>query len=266
MNILYNYIFMPSCVNMYIFTTSLVNVYKCTYNPVLFLLCTKCTYTCSLCVNMYYILLASLQWVYICTYTSPNASRPVLLNEWGPKGPLFKNPSRVFLHIDDLSWLNKIASTIIFGPMVLIVQNCKYLPTTTCGWFYPSNPKSQSHCLLSICIVLFVLAYFCMLFRSTCLWLFSVDNPPRVATEALNIHLVSCILYLVSTCSSVGSPGNYINLICNLLSLTPEIIFKTTTVCPTKVAQSNLAKLRSSQVCWDKINMQGLVKSSMFGD
>ena len=34
-----------------------------------------------------------------------------------------------------------------------------------------------------------------MLFRSTCLWLFSVDNPPRVATEALNIHLVSCILY-----------------------------------------------------------------------
>ena len=105
-------------------------------------------------------LLASLQWVYICTYTSPNASRPVLLDEWGPKGPLFKNPSRGFLHIDDSSWLNKIASTIIFGPMVLIVQNCKYLPTTTCGWFYPSNPKSQSRRLLSICIVLFVLAYF----------------------------------------------------------------------------------------------------------
>ena len=67
-------------------------------------------------------LLAILQWVYICTYTSPNASRPVLLDEWGPKGPLFKNPSRVFLHIDDSSWLNKIASTIIFGPMVLMVN------------------------------------------------------------------------------------------------------------------------------------------------
>ena len=35
-----------------------------------------------------------------------------------------------------------------------------------------------------------------MFFRSTCLWLFSVDNPLRVATEALNIHLVSCILYI----------------------------------------------------------------------
>ena len=34
-----------------------------------------------------------------------------------------------------------------------------------------------------------------MLFRSTCSWHFSVDNPPRVATDALNIHLVSCILY-----------------------------------------------------------------------
>ena len=32
-----------------------------------------------------------------------------------------------------------------------------------------------------------------MLFRSTCLWHFSVDNPPRVATDALNIHLVCCI-------------------------------------------------------------------------
>ena len=35
-----------------------------------------------------------------------------------------------------------------------------------------------------------------MLFRSTCSWPFSVENPLRVATEALNIHLVSCILYL----------------------------------------------------------------------
>ena len=38
-----------------------------------------------------------------------------------------------------------------------------------------------------------------MLFRSTCLWLFSVDNPLRVATEALNIHLVSCILSFIET-------------------------------------------------------------------
>ena len=36
-----------------------------------------------------------------------------------------------------------------------------------------------------------------MLFRSTCSWPFSVENPLRVATEALNIHLVSCILYFL---------------------------------------------------------------------
>ena len=88
---------------------------------------------------------------------------------WGPKGPLFINPSRGFLHIDGSSKLNKIASTIIFGPMVLIVHNCKYFPTTTCGWFYPSNPQSQSRRLLSICIVLFVLAYFvCFLGALAC--------------------------------------------------------------------------------------------------
>ena len=43
-----------------------------------------------------------------------------------------------------------------------------------------------------------------MLFRSTCLWLFSVDNPLRVATEALNIHLVSCILKPVSASAAPG--------------------------------------------------------------
>ena len=41
-----------------------------------------------------------------------------------------------------------------------------------------------------------------MLFRSTCSWPFSEENPLRVASEALNIHLVSCILYLVIKVSS----------------------------------------------------------------
>ena len=39
-----------------------------------------------------------------------------------------------------------------------------------------------------------------MLFRSTCSWPFSEENPLRVASEALNIHLVSCILYCCLFC------------------------------------------------------------------
>ena len=121
------------------------------------------------CVNMYYIYLqASSECIYVHI---PHPTHRVLScsTNGDPKVPFLKTPAVFFLHIDDSSWLNKIASTIIFGPMVLIVQNCKYLPTTTCGWFYPSNPKSQSRRLLSICIVLFVLAYFvCFLGALAC--------------------------------------------------------------------------------------------------
>ena len=111
------------------------------------------------CVNMYYIYLqASSECIYVHI---PHPTHCILSCSTigDPKVPFLKTPAG-FLHIDDSSWQNKIASTIIFGPNVLIVQNCKYLPTTTCGWFYPSNPKSQSRRLLSICIILFVLAYF----------------------------------------------------------------------------------------------------------
>ena len=112
-----------------------------------------------------------------------------------PKVPFFKTPSQGFLYIDDSSCLqNKIAYTIIFGPMVLIVQIVN---------IYPLPPvASFILVILSLNLVVscpyvsyYLYLHIFMLFRSTCLWLFSVDNPPRVATEALNIHLVSCILY-----------------------------------------------------------------------
>ena len=81
------------------------------------------------CVNMHYIYLQASSELYICIYTSLNASRPVLLDDWGPKGPLLKKPQLFFfLHIDGSSWRNKIAYTIIFGPMVLIVQNLNIYP------------------------------------------------------------------------------------------------------------------------------------------
>ena len=79
-------------------------------------------------------------------------------------------------------------------------------PGSTCKFvnIYPqppvasySNPKDSIslspaflYCIMCTCICF-------MLFRSTCSWPFSEENPLRVASEALNIHLVSCILYLV---------------------------------------------------------------------
>ena len=78
-------------------------------------------------------------------------------------------------------------------------------PGSTCTnvYIYPrppvasySNPKDSIssspaflYCIMCTCICF-------MLFRSTCLWPFSEENPLRVASEALNIHLVSCILRL----------------------------------------------------------------------
>ncbi len=77
-------------------------------------------------------------------------------------------------------------------------------PGSTCKFvnIYPrppvasySNPKDSIssspaflYCIMCTCICF-------MLFRSTCSWPFSEENPLRVASEALNIHLVSCILY-----------------------------------------------------------------------
>ena len=76
-------------------------------------------------------------------------------------------------------------------------------PGSTCKFvnIYPrppvasySNPKDSIssspaflYCIMCTCICF-------MLFRSTCSWPFSEENPLRVASEALNIHLVSCIL------------------------------------------------------------------------
>ena len=48
-----------------------------------------------------------------------------------------------------------------------------------------------------------------MLFRSTCSWPFSEENPLRVASEALNIHLVSCILYLVQPLVIASPLGSF---------------------------------------------------------
>ena len=83
--------------------------------------------------------------------------------------------------------------TTIFGPRVHSVNFVYIYPRPPVASY--SNPKvsiSSSpaflYCIMCTCICF-------MLFRSTCSWPFSVENPLRVATEALNIHLVSCILY-----------------------------------------------------------------------
>ena len=82
---------------------------------------------------------------------------------------------------------NKSAWTFLLGPMVHYV-NCKYLPTTILWLVIPNLNLVVSCPHVSYNLYLHTF----MLFRSTCLRLFSVDNSLRVATEALNIHLVSC--------------------------------------------------------------------------
>ncbi len=59
--------------------------------------------------------------------------------------------------------------------------------------------KSLNLVVSCIPVLYYVYCICFMLFRSTCSWPFSEENPLRVASEALNIHLVSCILYLVSS-------------------------------------------------------------------
>ena len=116
--------------------------------------------------------------------------------------PFFIQPCGAF-YLDDWD-KNKSASTFL-----------SLDPGSTCKFvnIYPrppvasySNPKDSIssspaflYCIMCTCICF-------MLFRSTCSWPFSEENPLRVASEALNIHLVSCILYLVcySLCFKVG--------------------------------------------------------------
>ena len=95
-----------------------------------------------------------------CTYvhTSPTAT-----STWrpGPNGPLLCNPPAGF-------FINEPHPKHDRVPV-----------TSHVDCFYPSNPKSQSCHLLSLCIVLLVHAHFYdFLLRH-----FSVDNPPRVATD-----------------------------------------------------------------------------------
>ena len=129
--------------------------------------------------------------VYI-VYNRKHASTMLHGFDWGPKGPLLCCPSRAFYFPTSSQEQEHVYP--LLGPRVHYVKFCIYLPTTTLWLVIPSLNLIVS--CLHVSYYLYLHTF--MLFRSTCLWLFSVDNPLRVATEALNIHLVSCILYLVS--------------------------------------------------------------------
>ena len=129
--------------------------------PVLLHLCTNCTYTWLPCVNMYiYIYLKKPMCCKYVLYLLATLCGD-LLDDWGPNGPHFKNPSQGFFFI---TWRleqvgTRSCSHFISDPWSTLYI-CKFLPMTSVASFYPSNPKSQSRRLLSICIVLLVLAYF----------------------------------------------------------------------------------------------------------
>ena len=119
--------------------------------------------------------------------------RHVLGFEWGPKGPPFyiAQPGHFILRLR----ARTRARDPVLGPRVHIVKIVVYI--------YPqppvaSNPKVSISSSPAFTYRITCTCIFLMLFRSTCSWLFSVDNPLRVATEALNIHLVSCILYMTA--------------------------------------------------------------------
>ena len=135
----------------------------------------------------------------VCTYVHStcrhNCRSPLRPKIGDPNSPLFIQPCGAF-YISDMGQEQERLDTFILDPG----STCKFVN------IYPrppvasySNPKDSIssspaflYCIMCTCICF-------MLFRSTCLWPFSEENPLRVASEALNIHLVSCILYQQST-------------------------------------------------------------------
>ena len=106
-----------------------------------------------------------------------------------PKVPLFYAALLGILDLDSKPGTR--ARDPVFGPRVHFV-NLLYIFTHDHLWLVIL--KSQSRRPPAFMYHITCTCIFLMLFRSTCSWLFSVDNPLRVATEALNIHLVSCNL------------------------------------------------------------------------
>ena len=101
----------------------------CTYvhnYPVLLHLCTNCTYTWLPCVNMYiYIYLKPPMCCKYVLYLLATL-RGILLDDWGPNGPHFKNPSLgFFLSRDDSSQVEQDCAAILFqtqGPHCIHVN------------------------------------------------------------------------------------------------------------------------------------------------
>ena len=119
----------------------------------------------------------------------------------GPKGPLLIYPSRVF-YLHDSSTRTRSCCTLFLDPWSTLYKLKIFTHVHLVASFILVIP-----CLNLVVSCPYVSYYLYlhtfMLFRSTCLWHFSVDNPPRVATDALNIHLVSTVYSLQSTVYSL---------------------------------------------------------------
>ena len=141
---------------------------------------------------MYLLLLVVSPYVQIVHSTCRHNCRcaPLSTHNWGPERSPFMLPCGALIFLRLGMEQERIAT--IFGPRVHSVNFVYIYPRPPVASY--SNPKvsiSSSpaflYCIMCSCICF-------MLFRSTCSWPFSVENPLRVATEALNIDLVSCIL------------------------------------------------------------------------
>ena len=115
---------------------------------------------------------------------------PLFDQQGDPNGPLFYSALRgILTHRHGLK--NKSASPFIFGPRV---HSIVYIFQKIHLWLVIVILKSLNLVVSCIPVLYYVYCICFMLFRSTCSWPFSEENPLRVASEALNIHLVSCIL------------------------------------------------------------------------
>ena len=142
---------------------------------------------------MYVLLLLCLLYVHMYIVPGDTIVAPLLRPKMGTRTvPFLSSPAGLFTSTTGSRKQERL-NTFPLDPG----STCKFVN------IYPrppvasySNPKDSIslspaflYCIMCTCICF-------MLFRSTCLWPFSEENPLRVASEALNIHLVvSCILY-----------------------------------------------------------------------
>ena len=121
---------------------------------------------------------------------------PSSIQNWGTeRSPFFIQPCGACYSSDQDQEQERLVPLRTQGPPVQM-----YIFTHDHLWLSYSNPKvsiSSSpaflYCIMCTCICF-------MLFRSTCSWPFSEENPLRVASEALNIHLVSLVSITTCTC------------------------------------------------------------------